>query len=80
MYLRNNKDPQFKTGVFSSQWFLKHSVCSNLLHVQTTKMEGEQTAKNVQKGARFKIQRENEARMLVRLMPPDRGKMRASVT
>ena len=27
MYLRNNKDPQFKTGVFSSQWFLKHSVC-----------------------------------------------------
>ena len=43
-------------------------------------MEGEQTAKNVQKGARFKIQRENEARMLVRLMPPDRGKMRASVT
>ena len=29
MYLRNNKDPQFKTGVFSSQWFLKHSVCSS---------------------------------------------------
>ena len=37
------------------------------LHVQTTKMEGEPTAKNVQKGARFKIQRESEARMLIRL-------------
>ena len=33
----------------------------------------------VQKGARFKIQRENEARMLVRFMPPERGKTRASV-
>ena len=42
-------------------------------------MEGEPTAKNVQKGARFKIQRENEARMLVRLTPPGRGKTRASV-
>ena len=50
-----------------------------VLHEQTTKMEGEPTAKNVQKGARFKIQRENEARMLVRLAPPERGKMRASV-
>ena len=49
------------------------------LHVQTTKMEGERTAKNVQKGARFKIQRESEARMLIRLTPPERGKMRASV-
>ena len=28
-------------------------------------MDGEPTAKNVQKGARFKIQRENEARMLL---------------
>ena len=46
------------------------------LHVQTTKMEGEPTAKNVQKGARFKIQSENEARMLERLTPPERGKMR----
>ena len=27
MYLRNNKDPQFKIGVLSSQWWLKHSVC-----------------------------------------------------
>ena len=27
MYLRNNKDPQFKIGVLSSQWLLKHSVC-----------------------------------------------------
>ena len=34
---------------------------------------------NVQKGARFKIQRENEARMLVRLTPPERDKTRASV-
>ena len=42
-------------------------------------MEGEPTAENVQKGARFKIQRENEARMLVRLTPPERGKTRASV-
>ena len=42
-------------------------------------MEGESTAKNVQKGARFKIQRESEARMLIRLTPPERGKMRASV-
>ena len=42
-------------------------------------MEGERTAKNVQKGARFKIQRESEARMLIRLTPPERGKMRASV-
>ena len=42
-------------------------------------MEGEPTAKNVQKGARFKIQRESEARMLVRLTPPERGKTRASV-
>ena len=41
-------------------------------------MEGEPTAKNVQKGARFKIQREKEARMLVRLTPPERGKMRKS--
>ena len=48
------------------------------LHVQTTKMEGERTAKNVQM-ARFKIQRESEARMLIRLTPPERGKMRASV-
>ena len=128
MYLRNNKDPQFKIGVLSSQWLLKHSVCIRVaksehwtpssplpwdlafrlnsfskyyfslqsisaiyhtllayldkkmvLHEQTTKMEGEPTAKNVQKGARFKIQRENEARMLVRLAPPERGKMRASV-
>ena len=128
MLLRNNKDPQFKIGVLSSQWLLKHSVCIRVaksehwtpssplpwdlafhlnifsnyysalqsisaiyhtllaqlhrktaLHVQTTKMEGEPTAKNVQKGARFKIQRENEARMLVRLTPPGRGKTRASV-
>ena len=42
-------------------------------------MEGEPTAKNVQKGARFKIQRESEARMLIILTPPERGKMRASV-
>ena len=42
-------------------------------------MEGEPTAKNVQKGARFKIQRENEARMLVRLTPPERGEMHESV-
>ena len=49
------------------------------MHVQTTKMEGEPTAKNVQNGARFKIQPENEAPMLVRLTPPERGKMRASV-
>ena len=49
------------------------------LHEQTTKMEGEPTAKNVQKGARFKIQRENEAHMLIRLALPERGKMRASV-
>ena len=48
------------------------------LHEQTPKMEGEPTAKNVQKGARFKIQRENEARMLVTLAPPERGKMRGS--
>ena len=45
-----------------------------VLHEQTTKMEGEPTAKNVQKGARFKIQRESEARMLIRLTPPERGK------
>ena len=50
-----------------------------VLHEQTTKMEGEPTAKNVQKGARFKIQRENEARMLVTLAPLERGEMRASV-
>ena len=128
MYLRNNKDPQFKISVLSSQWWLKHSGCirvaksehwtpssplpwdlafrlnsfskyyfslqsisaiyhtllahldkKTVLHEQTTKMEGEPTAKNVQKGARFKIQRENEARMLVTLAPPERGKMRASV-
>ena len=128
MYLRNNKDPQFKIGVLSSQWLLKHSVCirvaksehwtpssplpwdlafylnsfsnyysslqsisaiyhpllahlrkKTVLHVQTTKMEGESTAKNVQKSARFKIQRENEAHMLIRLALPERGKMRASV-
>ena len=42
-------------------------------------MEGETTAKNVQEGARFKIQRESEARMLIRLTPPERGKMGASV-
>ena len=30
-------------------------------------------------GSRFKIQRESEARMLIRLTPPERGKMRASV-
>ena len=42
-------------------------------------MEGETTVKNVQKGARFKIQRENEERMFVRLASPERGKMRASV-
>ena len=27
MYLQNNKDPQFKIDVLSSQWLLKHSVC-----------------------------------------------------
>ena len=41
------------------------------------------TAKNVQKGARFNVKRnvkrESEARMLIRLTPPERGKMRASV-
>ena len=42
-------------------------------------MEGKPAAKNVQKGARFKIQRKNEARMLLTLTPPERGKMRASV-
>ena len=43
-------------------------------------MEGERTAKNVQKGARFKIQRESEARMLIRLTPrAERGKMGARV-
>ena len=117
MYLRNNKDPQFKIGVLSSQWWLKHSVCIRVakrehwtpslplpwdlafrlnsfskyyfslqsisaiyhtllahldkktaLHEQTTKMEGDPTAKNVEKGARFEIQRESEARMLVRLV------------
>ena len=111
MYLRNNKDPQFKIGVLSSQWLLKHAVCIRVaksehwtpssplpwdlafhlnsfsnsysalqsisaiyhtllaqlhkktaLHVQTIKMEGKPTAKNVQNGARFKIKRENEAR------------------
>ena len=30
------------------------------------------------KGRAFKIQRENEARMLVRLTPPEQGKMRKS--
>ena len=43
---------------------LAHLHKKTALHVQTTKMEGEPTAKNVQKGARFKIQRESEARML----------------
>ena len=27
MYLRNNKGPQFKISVLSSQWWLKHSGC-----------------------------------------------------
>ena len=57
---------------------LAHLHKKTALHVQTTKMEGEPTAKNVQTGARFKIQRESEARMLIILTPPERGKMRAS--
>ena len=81
----------FRLNSFSKYYFslqsisaIYHTLLAHLdkktaLHVQTTKMEGEPTAKNVQKGARFKIQRENEARMLVRLAPPERGKMRASV-
>ena len=58
---------------------LAHLCKKTVLHVQTTKMEGEPTAKNVQKGARFKIQNENEAHMLIRLALPERGKIRASV-
>ena len=46
---------------------LAHLHKKTALYVQTTKMEGEPTAKNVQKGARFKIQRESEARTLIRL-------------
>ena len=129
MYLRNNKDPQFKIGVLSSQWLLKHSVCirvaksehwtpssplpwdlafhlnsfSNyysslqsisaiyhtlLAHLHkkngpacTTHQNGRRTdSEECSKGRAIpKIQRESEARMLVRFSPPERGKMRASV-
>ena len=45
-----------------SPWY-----CTLFLTAFLSEMEGEPTAKNVQKGARFKIQRESEARMLIRL-------------